>query len=185
MRLDPTHKPLVGVNGASLVSVPVIILLFVLSLKFGPPPGRGAAQPRPEPKRAAAQIVAEAPPVTKPAVDARTSTEHRQQPVVEPRKPTIGRVVYSVRWSGAENRRKVAGNVPQYPAGVTVESMARLELVVTGTGVVRSAKVLQAGNPECDDAALREIRQWKFEPLARQNGRVDQRCIVLVSFMRK
>jgi TonB family protein len=188
MRLDPTHKPIVGVNAASLVSVPVLIILFVLSMRSAPPSVSDATQPRVESRPAATPSapasVPASNPSSKPPESVRT-VEHRQQPAVEPKKPTVGRVIYSFRWSGVEVRRKIAGEIPQYPAGVTVEALARLELVVTAAGGVRSAKILQAGNAQCDEAALREVRQWKFEPLVHSRGRADQRCVVLLSFMRK
>jgi len=184
MRLEPTYKPLVGVNAASLASVPVLVLLFVLSYRpISPPVGPSARHD----VVSAPQMVTSAAvqqPVVKPPEVAHAVPERRLPPAVAAGKSAPGKVVYSVRWSGGGIRRKVAGNVPSYPAGVTAEALVRLEVVVAGGGSVRSARVLQAGDAQCDEEALREVRQWKFEPLPRQQAR-DQKCVVLVSFMRK
>lgn len=183
MRLEPTHKPIVGVNAASLVSVPTALLLFVLSFRAAPPPQTPAPQPAPASTGvppAAVSLPAPRPP------EAAHALPDRRQPaaVTANRKAIASKVVYSVRWPGGMSRRKVVGNLPQYPPEVTSEALVRLELVVSGSGNVRSAKLLQTGNAQCDDAALREVRQWKFEALPRQASR-DQRCTVLVSFMKK
>jgi hypothetical protein len=99
------------------------------------------------------------------------------------RKSRAGRVLFSLKWGGGGKRRKVSGNLPAYPADVHVPAMAQIELVVSGTGVVHTARVLQRSHPRCDEVALREARLWKFEALPGRLRKTDQRCIVTMSFI--
>ncbi len=185
IRLDPTHKPLLGVSGASLASVPLIVVFFLLLVpRGGSAPAVGGAVPAPA---VSSPTIADTSRVVRPAepVAGKIVRRGQQSIALATKKTPLERVVYSMRWSGGAQRRKIGGKVPQFPAGVTVEAMARAELLVTGAGAVRSAKLLQSGNPRCDEATLREIRLWKFDPLPRPQKQPDQRCVVTVSFTRK
>lgn len=191
MRLEPTHRLLVGVNGASLVSVPLaILLLFFVYLvpKHGAETHRAVSPPSPS-------IAVPIPPAASDGTvsshtiqsqeSPRKAAPQRQQATTPPKKVPAERVLYSVRWTVGEIRRKIAGSTPQYPAGFTGEAMVRAELVVSAAGTVRSAKLLQIGNARCDEVTLREVRLWKFQPLPPRQKRTDQRCVVIVSFTRK
>jgi TonB family protein len=190
MHLEPTHKLLVGVNGASMASVPVAIILFLflaLVPKNAAETGRAVSPPLPAstvpvPSVTSNDIVV---PVEQSRVAPREAPRQRHQAVAAPKRLPVERVLYSARWAGGEVRRKIAGNMPQYPAGFSGEAMVRAELVVSAAGNVRSAKLLQIGNAHCDEAALREVRLWKFQPLPPRQKRVDQRCVVIMSFTRK
>jgi outer membrane biosynthesis protein TonB len=175
MRLEPAHRLLVGVNGASLVSVPLaVLLLFFVYLvpKHGAETGRAVSPPLPSSAAPVPSVVSEAP-------------RQRQQTIMPAKKAPAVRVLYSVRWTGGEIRRKIAGSIPHYPAGFSGEAMSRVELVVSAPGNVRSAKLLQIGNPLCDEVTLRDARLWKFQPLPPRQKRADQHCVLIVSFTRK
>lgn len=190
MHLEPTHRLLVGVNGASMASVPVaiILLLFVyLVPKSGTESGRAVSVPSPAitvPVPSVANNDAVSHPAQSQVAPRETPIQHPRSNVT-PKKVPVERVLYSARWAGGEIRKKIAGAMPQYPAGFTGEAMVRVELAVSAAGNVRSAKLLQLGNPRCDEAALREVRLWKFQPLPPRQKRIDQRCIVIMSFTRK
>ncbi len=191
MRLEPTHRLLAGVNGASLVSVPLaVLLLFFVYLvpKHGTETGRAVSPSSPAiavPIPPASSNGTDSPQTIQPRESPREATPQPQRAIVSPKKVPGERVLYSVRWTVGEIRRKIAGNPPQFPAGFGGEAMVRVELVVTSGGAVRSAKLLQVGNARCDDATLREVRLWKFQPLPPRQKRMDQRCVVIVSFTRK
>jgi len=191
MRLEPSHRLLVGVNGASLVSVPLVLLLLVvlhMPQKNVLEQGRAAVSPPspagivPAPSAAGSGTVAEA---LQPQESVRETAHQHKQATVHPKKIPVERVLYSARWTAGEIRRKIAGKMPQYPAGFTGEAMVRVELVVSPAGNVRAAKLLQIGNARCDEVTLREVRLWKFQPLPPRQKRADHRCVVIVSFTRK
>lgn len=88
----------------------------------------------------------------------------------------------SVQWIGGGKRRKVSGALPRYPAGVNVAAQIKLEAVVAPDGTVRSVRPAQKGNARLEEAAMRELRRWRFEPLPRSIPQRDQRCVVTFNF---
>ncbi len=94
-----------------------------------------------------------------------------------------GRVLYSVKWTGGGKRRKVGGVLPKFPSGPGKAGMVQIELVVTGLGAVRTARLSQAGDSRYDEPALRDVRTWKFDPLPPRLRKSDQRCVVTLSFI--
>jgi len=91
----------------------------------------------------------------------------------------------TVQWIGGGRRRKISGNLPSYPSGTNVEAQIRVEAVVTPSGTVKSVRPAQKGNARLEEAAMRELRQWRFEPLSRNLPQKDQRCIVTFNFTLK
>ncbi len=88
----------------------------------------------------------------------------------------------TIRWIGGGKRRKLSGGLPQYPSGTNVEAQIRIEAVVTPAGSVKSARPAQKANARLEEAAMRVLRQWRFEPLARSLPQKDQRCVVTFNF---
>jgi TonB family protein len=186
MRLETSHKPLAGVPGGALASIPILLLLFGLVFWKTANPGglsEGSRTAAKSPLQDSSQNAGTLPAVV---VDAGQMRPPQLKPGVNPsRLPAPERVLYSVRWSGKDARKRVSGNSPQYPVGVNGEAMVRLELVVSAAGAVKSVKLLSSGNARCDEASLREVREWKFEALQGQKKKPDQRCLVTISFFKK
>gem|GEM_PF-581796 len=88
----------------------------------------------------------------------------------------------SVQWIGGGRRRKISGSLPSYPEGTNVEAQIRIEAIVTPKGTVKSVHPAQKGNARLEEAAMHELRQWRFEPLSRNLPQKDQRCIVTFNF---
>ena len=59
-------------------------------------------------------------------------------------------------------RKKVEPELPPDPKRKPAESL--VELVITRQGCVRSARVLRSIDKQTDDAVLRAVGQWQFEP---------------------
>jgi TonB family protein len=95
----------------------------------------------------------------------------------------IGKALFgSVQWIGGGKRKKVSGDLPRYPAGVNVQAQIKIEAVVSPNGTVKSTKPVQKANARLEDAAMRELRRWRFEPLARTLPQREQRCVVTFNF---
>jgi TonB family protein len=94
-----------------------------------------------------------------------------------------GRVLYSVKWVGGGKRRKIGGVMPKLLSGAGKPGMVQIELVVTGAGAVRTARLAQAGDSRYNDMTLRDVRSWKFDPLPPRLRKSDQRCTVTLSFI--
>jgi hypothetical protein len=94
-------------------------------------------------------------------------------------------VVFSVQWLQGDTRRKIAGNLPEYPPGVEVEAQIKIQAVVMPDGGVRVVGPLQKGNTKLEDAAIKELRFWRFEPLSPSQPQVEQPCVVIFRFTLK
>jgi TonB family protein len=91
-------------------------------------------------------------------------------------------VSMAMEWTGGGTRRKLSGALPAYPAGEANEAQIRLEAVVTPEGRVRSVRPIQKANARMEDAALREVRLWTFEPLPPGVAQKDQTCLITFNF---
>jgi TonB family protein len=94
-------------------------------------------------------------------------------------------VSMSMTWSDGGSRKKISGDLPEYPAGVNVETQIRIETVVLPDGNVRSLKPAQKGNTKLEDAAMKAVRVWRFEPLRRSSPQREQVCTVVFNFRLK
>ena len=85
----------------------------------------------------------------------------------------IGNAVGSQgRLESNDGGRKVKTRVePEYPVlaqKMGIRGMARIEITVTPEGVVKDVREL-GGNPVLLDALVRAVKQWKYEPAARES----------------
>jgi outer membrane biosynthesis protein TonB len=94
-------------------------------------------------------------------------------------------VAFSIQWTQGGTRRKISGDLPKYPAGVNVEAQIKLLAVVLPDGSVRSAQPAQKANTKLEDAAIKDVRFWKFEPLRQSQPQREQSCIVTFLFTLK
>ena len=110
------------------------------------------------------------------------------QGIDEPPGPGIGgsavgkSVSMSMLWSGGGSRKKLSGNLPTYPPGTNVEAQIKVEAVVTPGGIVKSLKPYQKANTKLEEAALQEVRFWRFEPLPASSPQTDQACVITFNF---
>lgn len=87
-----------------------------------------------------------------------------------------------VEWSGGGTRRKLTGALPAYPPGETTETQIRIEAVVTPAGRVRAVRPVQKGSARLEEAAMKEVRLWTFEPLKPLVVQKDQTCVITFNF---
>ncbi|MCZ6776246.1 MAG: energy transducer TonB [Ignavibacteria bacterium] len=91
-------------------------------------------------------------------------------------------VSLSMQWSGGGTRNKISGNLPTYPPGVNVEAQIKIEAVVLPDGNIKSLKPAQKANTMLEEAAMSEIRLWKFEPLRKSLPQREQTCLITFNF---
>jgi TonB family protein len=75
-------------------------------------------------------------------------------------------------------------DVPQYPIeaqAAGIQGVVLVEVVINETGIVTDAKVARS-IPMLDEAALRAVRQWKFDPTIVSGQPVPVRMTVTVNF---
>jgi hypothetical protein len=96
-----------------------------------------------------------------------------------------GGIGYSMKWLQGGTRRKLAGELPKYPAGAKVEAEIRLFAVVMPDGSIEALHPAQKADSRLEDAALKEVRYWRFEPLKSSQPQVDQTCEITFLFTLK
>ena len=92
---------------------------------------------------------------------------------------------FSMQWLQGMTRRKLSGELPIYPPGATVSAQIRILTVVYPNGTVRFVQPEQKANRLLEEAAMKAIRSWKFEPLGSSLPQVEQSCIITFSFKLK
>ena len=93
--------------------------------------------------------------------------------------------LFSMRWLQGMTRSKLSGELPKYPQGATVSAQVRILTIVLPDGTVRSVQPEQKANRLLEEAAMKAIRSWKFEPLASSLPQVEQSCIITFLFKLK
>jgi hypothetical protein len=97
----------------------------------------------------------------------------------------VGSQGYQMSWLKGGTRRKLSGDLPKYPPGVNVEAPISILAVVAPDGSIKSVQPRQKGNTQLENAAMKELRYWKFEPLSSSASQIDQSCVVTFLFKLK
>ena len=92
---------------------------------------------------------------------------------------------YSIQWLDGGTRRKIAGNLPKYPEGVNVEAQIKIMTVVMPDGSVKAVQPEQKANTRLEDAAMKEVRLWRFEPLRSNQPQLEQNAVITFLFKLK
>ncbi len=91
-------------------------------------------------------------------------------------------VGFDVQWTGGGSRRKLSGDLPAYPEGTNVGAQVRIRAWVLPNGAVRAVQPVQKANTALENAAMKELQLWRFEPLTPAMPQVEQDCIVTFLF---
>ena len=94
-------------------------------------------------------------------------------------------VSFSIQWTQGGTRKKISGDLPHYPKGVNVEAQIKILTVVLPDGTVKSTQPAQKANTALEDAAMKEVRFWRFEPLRSSQPKNEQTCVVTFLFRLK
>lgn len=94
-------------------------------------------------------------------------------------------VSFSIQWMEGGTRGKISGELPQYPEGVNVVAQIKILALVAPDGSIKSAQPAQKGNTRLEEAAMKQVRLWKFEPLRSSQPQDNQSCVVTFLFTLK
>ena len=99
---------------------------------------------------------------------------------------SIGNNIWSMlQWAGGRIRNSISGDLPKYPPGVNVEAQIKLRVVVQPRGTVKSIQPLQKGDTRLENAAIKEVRLWRFQSLQSAQPALDQVCTIIFNFKMK
>ena len=76
-----------------------------------------------------------------------------------------GSVGFSISWKGGGTRKLLEGNLPPYPPGVNERAQIKIQTTVLPDGSVEKCTPIKTAHRLLVEAALREIRLWRFDPL--------------------
>jgi TonB family protein len=89
----------------------------------------------------------------------------------------------------AASLKRIKMTAPQYPESARkrgIEGWVELAFTVMPNGSVDDVEVRNASPADVfDDAAIRAVRQWKFEPVVRAGEKIQQRAMIRLKFENK
>ena len=92
---------------------------------------------------------------------------------------------YDIEWGGRGQRRIYSFSLPEYPAGVNKEIDIRLRFTILPDGTVGSIFPLIKADTRLEDAAIKSLRQWRFEPLPLDQRKVVQTAVIIFPYRLK
>ena len=91
-------------------------------------------------------------------------------------------ISYNIQWTGGARRDLVSGDLPKYPSGVNIDAQIRLRVVVQPRGTIKSVQPVRKGNTQLENAAIEQVRTWRFQSLQHSQPALDQTCTITFNF---
>ena len=91
-------------------------------------------------------------------------------------------VSYAIQWTGGGKRELLKGDLPKYPHGVNLNAQIKLRVVVQPRGTIKSVQPVRKGDTRLENAAIIEVRSWRFQSLQYTQPALDQICTITFNF---
>ncbi len=89
---------------------------------------------------------------------------------------------FSIDWGGQGGRRLLSGLLPKYPEGTDKEMPVTLQFTVLPDGTVEGIIPLRKSDQLLENAAVKALRTWRFDPLPQEMGPRNQSGKVIFNF---
>ena len=89
---------------------------------------------------------------------------------------------YTIEWTQGGTRKLQSGELPAYPPGVAVQAQVKLLTTVRPDGSVSAVQPYQKADRRLEEAAIKQVRLWRFDPLRADQPQVDQTCVITFLF---
>jgi protein TonB len=89
---------------------------------------------------------------------------------------------YGIDWGGQGQRKIYSYIVPAYPEGVTKEIDIRLKFTIMPDGTVGNIIPLIKADTRLESSAINSLRQWRFEPLAPSQKKIEQTAVIVFPY---
>jgi len=93
----------------------------------------------------------------------------------------VGQPNFEIEWTGTA-REKTSGSLPPYPEGANENRVIKLSFMVNPAGEVTNAIPVQKGQALMENAAIRALKSWRFNPLESSAPQVMQRGVIAFHF---
>ncbi|MGE5497685.1 MAG: energy transducer TonB, partial [Syntrophothermus sp.] len=87
---------------------------------------------------------------------------------------------YGIDWGGRGNRRIYSYQLPAYPDGVSKEIDVKLKFSIRPDGTVGTIIPLMKVDTRLENAAIRSLQTWRFEPMT--SGNYEQWAIIVFPY---
>jgi protein TonB len=89
---------------------------------------------------------------------------------------------FDIDWGGKGKRRIYSYSLPAYPPGVNKEIDIRLRFAILADGTVGTIFPLTKADTQLENAAINSLRQWKFEPLPKNQAQGEQTAVIVFPY---
>jgi protein TonB len=89
---------------------------------------------------------------------------------------------FDIDWGGKGKRRIYSYSLPAYPPGVNKEIDIRLRFAILADGTVGTIFPLTKADTQLENAAINSLRQWKFEPIPKNQVQGEQTAVIVFPY---
>jgi len=117
----------------------------------------------------------------KPVVEkAKVKKEEKEKEENENEGLNEGNYGFSIDFGGKGQRTIYSYSLPSYPAGVDKEIDIKLRFSILPDGTVGDVFPIRKGDTRLEMAAIRSLKQWRFEPI--QTGKKVRGQVAVITF---
>lgn len=89
---------------------------------------------------------------------------------------------FEISFGGGGSRKIYSYILPEYPEGVSKEADVKLRFTILPDGTVGAIFPLIKADARMESEAINSLRQWRFEPLKKNQRQLDQTAIVVFPY---
>jgi protein TonB len=89
---------------------------------------------------------------------------------------------YDINWGGQGKRGILSYIIPSYPEGVQKEIDIRLKFSIMPDGTVGTIIPLTKADTKLENSAIHSLRQWRFEPLSKNQSQLEQTAVIVFPY---
>lgn len=93
-----------------------------------------------------------------------------------------GKFGFDIDFGGQGIRKIYNYYLPKYPEGVYKEIDVKLRFTILADGTVGNIIPLIKADTRLEEAAIKSLRQWRFEPLSKNQKPVEQVAVIIFPF---
>jgi len=93
-----------------------------------------------------------------------------------------GKFGFEIDFGGKGQRKIYSYELPSYPEGVSKEIDVKLRFTILPDGTVGRIFPLIKADARLENAAINSLRQWRFEPLSKNQKQIEQTAVIIFPY---